>query len=183
MIIDAHAHYIDEEGYLDRLVTEERRLDIEKICLSGIGPLFNCKSNEDVRKAMEEYPDVIISFGFVRPGVDPPELVDKLYSEGFRGVKITCPRKNYDDKEYYPIYAACERYGMPILFHTGIVTLQRVVPEEDVSSARMRPVYLDTIAKAFPRLNMICAHMGMPWYAEACEVARLNPNVYLSKIS
>lgn len=42
----------------------------------------------------------------------------------------------------------------------------------------MRPIYLDTIARAFPDLKIIGAHLGNPWYQEAAEVARWNPNVF-----
>ena len=41
----------------------------------------------------------------------------------------------------------------------------------------MRPIYLDTLARAFPRINWIGAHLGNPWYEEAAEAARWNPNL------
>jgi len=42
----------------------------------------------------------------------------------------------------------------------------------------MRPIFLDTIARAFPDLKIIGAHLGNPWYNEAAETMRLNPNVF-----
>jgi predicted TIM-barrel fold metal-dependent hydrolase len=44
--------------------------------------------------------------------------------------------------------------------------------------ARMRPMYLDTLARAFPELTLIGAHLGNPWYDEAAEATRWNPNLY-----
>jgi uncharacterized protein len=40
------------------------------------------------------------------------------------------------------------------------------------------PEYLLTIAAKFTKLQIICAHFGNPWYAEAAEVARWCKNVH-----
>jgi predicted TIM-barrel fold metal-dependent hydrolase len=179
MIIDAHTHLYNDEGYLEGLVAEYQRLGIAKGCLSGLGPLFDLAGNDAVEAAIRRYPNIIIGFGYVRLGQDGPELVEELYQRGFRGLKFTCPLANYDDRAYSPIYARAEALGMPALFHCGIVNPARKGREWDVSSARMRPVYLDTVARAFPGLNLICAHMGVPWFEEATTIARLVSNVYL----
>ena len=47
-----------------------------------------------------------------------------------------------------------------------------------VSSARMQPIYLDTIAYYFPELHIIGAHLGWPDYITACAVARWRPRVF-----
>lgn len=46
------------------------------------------------------------------------------------------------------------------------------------SSARMQPIYLDTIATYFPKLYMIGAHLGWPDYITACAVARWRPRLF-----
>lgn len=46
------------------------------------------------------------------------------------------------------------------------------------SSARMQPIYLDTIAFYFPELFMIGAHLGWPDYRTACAIARWRPRLY-----
>jgi predicted TIM-barrel fold metal-dependent hydrolase len=42
----------------------------------------------------------------------------------------------------------------------------------------MRPIHLEEIARQFPDLNVLGAHLGNPEYEWAGEVARWNPNVY-----
>jgi predicted TIM-barrel fold metal-dependent hydrolase len=42
----------------------------------------------------------------------------------------------------------------------------------------MRPLLLDGIARRFPKLTLIGAHLGNPHYADAAEIARWNPNLY-----
>jgi len=121
---------------------------------------------------------MIVGFGFIRLGIDTWHLVDELYEQGFRGLKTISPRKNYSDKEYYSIYKRAEELNMPILFHTGIKIFNPLDVKHDVACERMQPIFLDAIARAFPKLKIIGAHLGVPWYNEACMVARANPNVF-----
>jgi hypothetical protein len=67
---------------------------------------------------------------------------------------------------------------MLILFHTGIVN--RITPEipADISVDRMRATTLDNIARRYPKITLIGAHLGNPDYAWAAEIARWNPNIY-----
>jgi predicted TIM-barrel fold metal-dependent hydrolase len=46
------------------------------------------------------------------------------------------------------------------------------------SSARMQPIYLDTIAFHFPELFIIGAHLGWPDYRTACAIARWRPRLF-----
>ena len=178
MIVDAHVHLYSEEGSLERLVEECKKAGIDKVCLFTGEPRRTRPSNDDVSKAFEKYPDLIIKFGYIALGEDGPGKVSELFNQGFKGLKIIRPKANYDDKRFYPVYERAEYYGMPILFHTGLVLRRPDDKYFDVNSSRMRPVYLDGIARAFPELNIIGAHLGIPWFAEACAVAWANPNVY-----
>lgn len=178
MIIDFHENLLKRPRYVDELVKECKRLKIEKVCLMGLGPHHEMLGNEEVEQTFKKYPDMIIGFGYVRLGIDNVSTVDRLCEQGFKGLKVIRPLANYDDKRFYPIYARAQDYGMPILFHLGILARRENEASFDISFNRMRPAYLDTIARAFPKLTLIGAHLGNPWYEEACEVARWNPNVY-----
>ena len=178
MVVDLHCHLLKEEGYLENLVREAQRLGVSKICLNGLGSLYDELGNEEVEQAFLKYPHLIIGFGHLRLGKDSVEKINELYEAGFRGLKVINPTKNYDDKEFYPYYAQAKKQGMPILFHTGMVKRTAKDKFHDISSERMRPIYLDTIARIFPRLTLIGAHLGGPWFREAVDVLRYNPNVY-----
>ena len=67
---------------------------------------------------------------------------------------------------------------MIILFHTGIVNRTKPTVAEDASSDRMRVSTLDLIARRFPKLTLLGAHLGNPDYAWAGEIGRWNPNVF-----
>jgi hypothetical protein len=107
------------------------------------------------------------------------ELVDRCHAAGFRGLgEILGPLKNYDDRSYWPIYKRAEKYRMILLFHTGILMRATSEIPSDVSVGRMRPTTLDAIARRFPKLTVIGAHLGNPDYAWAAEIALWNPNLY-----
>jgi predicted TIM-barrel fold metal-dependent hydrolase len=97
-----------------------------------------------------------------------------------------------------------EELRMPILFHLGVIgggvdysithprrdpqaaaalrrqREMRLRPPRDVSSIRMRPFHLDTIANSFPELRIIGAHMGGTGnYDEASSVVRWRHHVFL----
>ena len=67
---------------------------------------------------------------------------------------------------------------MIIIFHTGISARLNPKVSADVSVDRMRVTALDGIARHFPGLTLIGAHMGNPDYAFAAEIGRWNPNIY-----
>lgn len=180
MIIDVHAHYGPEPDYLERLLSAMENAGIDMTCLSPLPPHFEAPGEDAVMKACEAYPDKLIPFGYVRLGTDGPDWVKELYQRGFKGLKTHVPPANYDDKSFYPLYEMAETLHMPILFHTGIIVTRTPNDKKfDVNSARMRPIYLDGVARAFPDLNIIAAHLGFPWHEEACAVTQINPNVYV----
>ena len=183
MIIDCHVHLITEKGYITRLIEEMNRLEIDKVCL--LAGQNNIKiwgsrmaSNEQLVEAYKMYPERIIPFGFVELGIDPPTLVDTLYAQGCRGLKVTRPRYNYNDDQLLDYYRRACAYNMPILFHTGTVLRTDADQYYDVDSSRMKPIFLDRIARKFPALNMIGAHLGNPWYEEAAMTLFWNPNLF-----
>jgi len=117
-------------------------------------------------------------FGHFPLGEWGAEAVGELHDQGFRGLKFIRPPARYDDKTFYAVYEAAEELRMVCLFHLGIVARTPEDKEHDVNNERHRPIYLDTIARSFPSLRIIGAHLGNPWYDEAGMACRWNPNLY-----
>jgi hypothetical protein len=172
-IIDCHNHYNGDPAYLERLVTKLEAVDGMAFVLTEPGDLQSAKSFID-RHARR-----LVGFGEI--SLDEPnalDLVDRFHDAGFRGLgELEYTRKNYDDRSYWPIYERAEKYGIVILFHTGIVNRENPEIPADVSSDRMRVTRLDLIARRFPKIAVIGAHLGNPDYQWAAEIARWNPNV------
>jgi len=178
MIIDCHHHLEKEPDYADRLYAECRRLKIDKVCLMSLPEYYGFSSNSEIKKALRQHPDLFIGFAHVDLGVVTPDTINRFKDEGFQGLKFINPPANYDAERFDPIYQRAEELEMPALFHLGIVARREYTHPQRINCNRMRPIYLDTIARAFPKLKIIGAHLGNPWYEEATMAARWNPNLY-----
>jgi len=180
MVIDIHAHYPrGEADFPQRLVELLPAAGIDRIVLFSAGEDFGHASNATILAAARAYPEQIMAFALVELGQDEPECIDRYVAAGYRGFKITNPRSAYDDERYFPIYERMAQTGLPLLAHTGI--LMRIAPRAGVrvNSNWMRPVCLDPVLRAFPQLNIIGAHLGVPWHEEASMMARIHPNYYV----
>ncbi len=181
MIIDAHHHAGAEPGYAEKLLDQCDRLNIDKVCLFGAGrtsALLGLSDNDNVAAVMGEHGDRIIGFACFDLGIDPPEKIDQFVGQGFKGIKFINPLKNYDDRSFYAVYERIEAAAIPAIFHLGIVSRTADDKQFDIDNTRHRPIYLDTIARAFPNLTIIGAHLGNPWYEEAAMACRWNSNLY-----
>jgi uncharacterized protein len=173
-LIDCHVHHNSSNDFLEKLVTK-----LESV--QGMAMLITApKDLRAVSEFMKSHPDRLVGLGEIQ--LDAPdvlETIDQIHSAGFRGLgEITKPQYSYDDRRYWPIYERAEKYGMILLFHTGIVNRTHPQVPEDASSDRMRVSTLDLIARRFPKLTIIGAHLGNPDYAWAGEIGRWNPNIY-----
>jgi uncharacterized protein len=77
------------------------------------------------------------------------------------------------DAAYHPVYRLAEKYGVPVVFHTG---------DTDSANAKLKysdPLTVDDVAVDFRGVTFVLAHMGNPWINSAAEVAYKNPNVYM----
>jgi len=173
-IIDAHLHYNGDPAFLKTLLAKLDQVD-------GLAFLLvEPKDLDGVKDTIRQHPNRLVGFGEIQ--LDHPKVldqIDRFHAAGFRGLgELSDPLKRYDDPAYSRIYDRAERYGMFLLFHTGIVN--RTTPEipADISVDRMRATTLDNIARRYPTINIIGAHLGNPDYQWAAEVARWNPNIH-----
>lgn len=173
-LIDCHVHHNGKTEFLEKLAAKLGPLQ-------GMAMLITSRSQLDqVTAFMKTHPGRLIGLGEI--DLDAPDVldtIDRFHAAGFRGLgELSRPRYAYDDRRYWSIYDRAETYRMVILFHTGIVNRTHPEIPSDVSSDRMRVSTLDLIARRFPKLTLIGAHLGNPDYAWAGEVGRWNPNVY-----
>jgi predicted TIM-barrel fold metal-dependent hydrolase len=173
-LIDCHVHHNGSNEFLQKLVTK-----LESV--QGMAMLITSRKDLDaVSDFMKSHPGRLFGLGEIQ--LDAPDAVsdiDQFHDAGFRGLgEISNPQYSYDDRRYWPLYERAEKYRMIILFHTGIVNRTHPELPVDASSDRMRVSTLDLIARRFPGLTIIGAHLGNPDYAWAGEIGRWNPNVY-----
>jgi predicted TIM-barrel fold metal-dependent hydrolase len=91
-----------------------------------------------------------------------------------KGVKLGPMYAGFDptDRKLDPLYSGCVRHNLPVLFHMG-TSFVRFGPLEF-----SRPILIDTVARRFPDLKVIIAHLGHPWEGETIAVIRKHANVY-----
>ena len=180
--IDVHGHWNGQSELLDEWVADEREKGIDRVVVfdirAGLGD--GDEDQDGVIGAAERYPDFVIPFFNVDWQTDDGKAVEARRAAGFVGAKLILPPAPYDDDRFFDLYEGLARNGMVCLFHTAVVAGGGSERQRKMrpSSRWMRPVNLDRIARTFPEMPIIGAHIGYPWYAEACSMMRWHKNIY-----
>jgi hypothetical protein len=136
-------------------------------------------NNQGVIDFVQAFPDKFLGF----MGVDPHkgmngvrELTHFINEEKMHGAAIDpyLAKIPVNDARYYPIYAKCCEFEIPIVISTGPGTL---VPGAVMEHAA--PRLIDYVARDFPELTVVISHGGYPWVNEAIMVTERNNNVYM----
>jgi predicted TIM-barrel fold metal-dependent hydrolase len=141
--------------------------------------------NDDVARAAQRHPDVLIPFGSIDPhrGAAGVDEARRLVTEmGVRGFKFHPTLQGFspDDPMAYPLYEALQKLGVPALFHSGQTGIGAGMPGGNGLRLRhSNPMLLDDVAAEFPELTIILAHPSFPWQDEALSVATHKANVYI----
>jgi hypothetical protein len=80
------------------------------------------------------------------------------------------PLRSADDPMLFPIYDACEQLGVPVSIMSG-----PTAPSLDF----VRPAAVGHVAKAFPKLAIVCYHGFYPFVNEILGVALRWENVFI----
>jgi hypothetical protein len=80
------------------------------------------------------------------------------------------PPRNADDPMLYPVYDACQQLGVPVSIMSG-----PTAPSLDM----VNPSAVGHVAKAFPKLSIICYHGFYPYVNEIIGVAFRWENVFI----
>lgn len=173
----------DQTG--DKLVAEMDKANIDVTVLAPLDFWLMCptttethltieKKNEIYAKAVEKYPEKLISLVGVDPRrKDALKLFKKGIEEwGMKGLKLHPTAGFYPhDPACYPLYEKAQEYDVPVLVHTG--------GQPAPGQARYaQPIHIDTVASLFPDVKIIMAHMAFGSWREAIDLATMKPNLY-----
>lgn len=174
MIIDAHAHIYPEKIARRASDAIGKFYDLNTMCHDGtvqtllkrmdIGGIDRAlvhsaamsphqvrTINEFIIASVAQHPDRFIGFATLHPDMENVrEELDFAVSHGLKGVKIHSDmiRIALDDPRMDKIYEACEGV-CPLLLHMG-----------DDRFHYDNPSMIPAIAEKYPRLKLVCAHMG-----------------------
>lgn len=128
--------------------------------------------NEAVIHAITQYPDRFIGLYTVNPWMEgaSAELEEALRDKGFRGLYMNPVRHGYmlcEHEVFYPLLEVCQKH-------------QAVVWCYGAAEVFSSPVFFNTIAKDFPKVNIIMGRQGLQYdNASAVVIAKNHNNVYL----
>lgn len=132
--------------------------------------------NEFVAENIAKYKGRAVGFACVDPfEADAPKKLEHAVKElGFRGLKWSPVYGAFDPwcQEAWAIYATCDRLGIPILWHQSAAYAQFAAHEYG------NPTLIDRIARTFPKMKMIVAHIGQPWIGDCIVLMRKHPQIY-----
>lgn len=107
--------------------------------------------NRFISEACKKYPAFVGLGAWHQDITDVESELDKIQTLGLHGIKLhpDFQRFNIDDEKMMPVYEACHRRGLPILFHMGDERM-------DFSA----PFRLAKVLEKIPDLLCIAAHLG-----------------------
>lgn len=207
MIVDCHTHIWTSPDQIGVATTDRARID-EAASTSSLEPLKRLPvarpdhhlaaagpvdvsivmgfrsyylrahiPNDDVAQYVRTHPDRLVGFA----GIDPTRRDEALAeirrakSElGMRGLTIAPSAQNFHPmhSDAMAVYDEACSLGMPIVFHQGL---------HNVPASKMeysRPALLDDVAREFPTLRIVVAHLGYPWVDEAIVLLGKHTHVY-----
>ncbi|MFO0837129.1 MAG: amidohydrolase family protein [Phycisphaerae bacterium] len=132
-------------------------------------------SNRSVSDYVRRHSAKLIGFA----GIDPtdPDCLQELRTAqdelGLKGVTLSPALQNFHptDTRAMRLYDECARRRLPIVFEQNHMN----------PAAKMefgRATLLDEVAREFPALRIVVAHMGYPWVDETIVLLGKHPHVY-----
>jgi predicted TIM-barrel fold metal-dependent hydrolase len=98
------------------------------------------------------------------------------------GFKFHPPDQGFypSDRKFYTIWEVLQAGGKPVMFHIGFTVLgANTEGGSGIGLDYGRPIHLDTLAKDFPRMQILAAHPGWPWVEETIGVVTHKKNLYV----
>lgn len=127
------------------------------------------KTNKEVAKAMEKWPDRFYGLARINPHFreDAVNRAEKALKNGFLGIKFHPRNEAYlinSKKLVFPILEKVEELGGLVLFHTG-------------GQVHSHPTLVGNVAKNFPDVPIILGHLGGGFEDDGILIAKWFDNV------
>jgi predicted TIM-barrel fold metal-dependent hydrolase len=128
--------------------------------------IFDQPDNDAVERAIASHPDRFVGWIFANPRA-PGAVEDaerRLGRPGWIGAKAHPFWHRYRVARLDDLAALCQERGKPLMVHLG--------------AGRARGDFRH-LPERFPRLRVVYAHAGIPWYRVLWEYARRRDNVFV----
>lgn len=173
MIVDAHVHLRgdvypgDRRAGVQALLQAMDQAEISRAVTVGLEP----EDNSTIVKAAEDHPSRLIPFIIATPeeatGIISERSVVETGARGIGEVYVRCGPSQLPEAHLRPVLESAREYALPVMIHTG-----------DFSYSA--PLLMADMARAFPDVAFILAHMGsIAFVLDAIEAAKTFSNIYL----
>ena len=179
--IDCHTHIVNREIYDQYLATDagenyalvmeflpymatETMPDHSWDLTEGSEKLFLCPSvdiHQDIPMQLAAIEEKIA----LRPGCRVVGL--KIF--------LSYQTGRADDERMMPIYDFAKQHGLSVTYHTGLPSYH-LPYENDVEGSSV--AFVANVARKYPEVNFIVAHMGDPYYDESIQAMHDLPNMF-----
>ncbi len=199
MIVDVHAHCWPPGVFTEEFMADARRMrasavslltpydrycdnlpddeEVVTIVFGGKARLSGIWVNDaDVAAYVSQAPERMIGFLSVDPTQSgwEEELRQGHQHYGLRGIKLLPMYADFypQDERLDPLWEYATKHHLPVLLHTGTTFVSKAPMDCTL------PRHLDVVARRFPEVKMILAHLGHPYEGETVAVIRKHPNLY-----
>lgn len=130
--------------------------------------IFTKPNNDLVATAIERFPDRFLGWVAVNPliPVSVEDIEVYLNKPGFIGVKAHPFMHEYSIKALDPVAAICESKGIPMIIHLS-----------------SEPDSYKYLPENYPKLKVIYAHAGLPFWKQLWKFVKDQPNVFVDTSS
>lgn len=159
------------EEQADRWVAELDKYGIERI------GFVTGRDNDELSRVVQMYPDRFV--GFAHHDITQPDAAEELERAvtklGLKGLKLLAPAIPLliNDRSLYPVWETCERLGIPVLIHFGMLGAAGGVSYHP----NISPSVLEPVARDFPTVDFIIPHFGIQHVTDLLFLCWSCPNV------
>lgn len=198
MIVDVHTHVFPSHGvFSEKFIEEASRMRAQpvdlvtryeayrataagcekSICFGGKARLAGLwVDDRDVAAYVRQDPQRLIGF----LSVDPTQLRwEEELEYGHQELKLQGIKLMPMYAGFFPqearlnfLWNYAQRHGLPVLLHTGTTFVSQGSLETTL------PRHIDVVARRFPEVRIIMAHLAHPYEGECVAVIRKHPHVY-----
>lgn len=198
MIIDVHTHvFTSHKPFSEQFLAEASRarsgpIDLitryadyrataeacnVTICFGGKAHLSGLwVDDQEVVDYVKQDPARLIGFLSLDP-TQPNWQAELEYGHqvlGLQGIKLMPMYAGFypQDEQLDPLWQYAQQHNLPVLLHTGTTFVSQATLETTL------PRHIDVVARRFPDVRIIMAHLGHPFEGECVAVIRKHPHVY-----
>ncbi len=147
------------------------------ICFGGKAKLAGLWADDrDIAAYIQQDPDRLIGFLSLDP-TQPNWQAELEYGHqelGLQGIKLMPMYAGFfpQDAKLNPLWSYAQQHGLPVLLHTGTTFVSQGWIETTL------PRHIDVVARRFPEVRIIMAHLAHPYEGECVAVIRKHQHVY-----